>query len=136
MVKRFAYIVKSSDDGKKHICIDVANEASIIQYLKEKPVRIKKFNYIIDNMLRGFYNSHLYGKEDINEDSKDVTAMKMFQSGENLRIYCKEQTDSNGTFYVIVAELLQKKKDQKVRGKIKQLIQTVSSYEYTIVQRP
>jgi hypothetical protein len=134
--KRQAYILKSSEDSKKHVCIDALNEVAIISFLKDDEARIKKFYHIVGIILKGLRISELYDKEDIDEQCENVTAMKMFKGGDNIRIYCKEQRDNNGTFYVIVSELLPKKKDQKVKGKVKQLIKKVGSYEYTIVPRP
>lgn len=135
MSKRDAYLIKSSPDGRKHICIDKLNEKIIFDFISADPARKKKFNHIIDIILRGLHNSELYGKEDINSKAKDVTAMKMFKRGQNARLYCKEQTNENGIFYVIVAELLPKKKDQQVKGKTKTLIEIVGSYVYTIIER-
>ncbi len=86
-------------------------------------------------ILQGIRNTELYDKEEIDSKSKNVTAMKMFKGGHNIRLYCKEQSNSEGKFYVIVSELVPKKKDRKVKGKIKTLIQTVGSYEYKIIER-
>jgi len=136
VVQREAYILKSSDDGKKHVCIDAENEASILDFLERQKGAKKKFQYIVGIILSGIHNSHLYGDENINDETENVTAMKMFQSGANIRLYCKEQEGLSGTFYVIVAELLPKKKTQKVTGDAKQLIKKVGNYEYKIIERP
>lgn len=106
-----------------------------MQFLKEDEARLRKFNQVIEIILQGLRNSELYDKEEIDKKTKNVTAMKMFKGGQNIRLYCKEQHDENGIFYVIVAELLKKKKDQKVKGKTKSLIQTVGSYEYKVIER-
>jgi hypothetical protein len=133
--QRLAYKIRSSKDLKRHVCIDVKNENEIMQFLKEDEARLRKFNQVIEIILQGLRNSELYDKEEIDKKTKNVTAMKMFKGGQNIRLYCKEQHDENGIFYVIVAELLKKKKDQKVKGKTKSLIQTVGSYEYKVIER-
>ena len=58
--------------------------------------------------------------------------MKFFKGQENDRIYCKELTLNDKTFVIIAAELLEKKKTQKLNEKIKNLIYKVSSYEYEL----
>ena len=136
MPKRYAYIIQSSENQKRHICIDAINEQQIMTFLKEDAARIKKFRQIVNLILDGLRNTDLYDKEDIDKNCKDVTAMKMFKGGQNIRLYCKEMRNIAGSFYVIVVELLPKKKDQKVKGKVKTLIQTVANYEYQITERP
>ncbi|WP_028787431.1 hypothetical protein [Terrimonas ferruginea] len=135
MAKRQAYILQSSEDGRRHLCIDIANENEIFGFLNEDKARIKKFRQIRDIILRGLRVTELYDKEEIDSKSKNVTAMKLFKGGQNIRIYCKEQRSITGTFYVIVAELLRKKKDQKIKEKNRTLIHKVGSYEYEIVER-
>lgn len=135
MAQRIAYKIRSTTDGKRHVCIDKLNEKAIMQFLKDDEARIKKFRYAVDIILQGIRNSEIYDKENIDQGSKDVTAIKMFKGGQNIRLYCKEQHDASGVFYVIVAELLKKKKDEKVKGKTKTLIQTVGSYEYKVIER-
>lgn len=136
MATRQAQILKSSEDGKRHICADCENWDAIKAFLREDDARLKKFWQVSDLILRGLRNKELYDKENIDEKTKDVTAMKLFKGGQNIRLYCKEQKGINGTFYIIVAELLPKKKDQKVKGKTKTLIQKVGSYEYKIIPHP
>lgn len=135
MVQRKAYILKSSEDGRRHVCIDKETENEIFNFLKEDHIRVQKFNQVVDLILRNLRNSDLYGRENIDEKTKRVTAIKMFKRGQNIRIYCKEQSSINGMFYVIAANLVKKKKDQKVRGKIKNLIETIAGYEYEIINR-
>lgn len=136
MAIRAAHILKSSEDGRRHICADSENWKEIKAFLKEDQKRLNKFWDICGLILQGLRNSELYDKENIDAKTKDVTAMKMFKRGQNIRLYCKEQKGINGTFYIIVAELLPKKKDQKVKGKSKALIQKVGSYEYQITSNP
>lgn len=136
MQTRTAYIVRASANGRRQVCIDALNETAIMEFLNADPARLKKFRQIINIIIDDLRISELYDKEDINELCKDVTAMKMFKGGQNIRIYCKEQRTDDGIFCVIAAELLPKKKDNKVKGKTKSLIQKVASYNYVIAERP
>jgi len=132
---RKAYIIESSLDLTKHLCIDAENEGVIMDFIKADGARIKKLRLIKSIILEGLRNTELYDKEDINDSCGDVTAMKMFKGGQNVRIYCKEQRIDGYEFCIIMAELLPKKKDKKVKGKTKNLINKVSTYEYYIEDR-
>lgn len=132
---RDAYILKSSDDYRRHVCIDALNEDMILSFIEEDITRVRKLKQIIEMLLSNQVNHQLYSSEKIDKDSKDVTAIKLFKGGQNIRIYCKEKSGINGIYYIIIAELLPKKKTQKVAGESKRLIKKVSSYEYEIKQR-
>lgn len=136
MVKRIAYIIEKSDTSRRQVCIDAENEKEILEFLKEDPARIKKFRQIVNLLIEGIRNTELYDKEDIDSGCKDVTAMKMFKNGQNIRLYCKEQKGLSGTYYIIVSELLKKKKSQKNGNTEKTLIKKVSNYDYEIKERP
>lgn len=134
-MNRTAYIIQSSPNSKRHICIDAENEIIILQFLNADAARVKKFRKIVEMILLGIRNTELYDKEEIDKSTKGVTAIKMFKGGQNIRLYCKEQSGKEGMFYVIVAELLPKKKDQKVKGSVKSLIKKVGGYVYEIKER-
>lgn len=134
-MKRRAIRLESNAIGNRHICIDAENEAAIKAFLEADPARIKKFRQIKDLILHGIRYPELYDKEDINDKAKSVTAIKMFKGGQNIRLYCKEITQEEGRFFVVIAELLEKKKTQKVTGEAKKLILKVAGYEYQIVER-
>ena len=135
-MKRKAYIIRSNATKSRHVCIDVNHEHEIMSFLQADPARKKKFDQIVRIIVENLRNTELYDKEDINKKAKDVTAMKMFKTGQNIRIYCKEMRNEKGQFYVIMAELLEKKKTQKNTGEAKRLIEKVAEYEYEIVERP
>lgn len=80
----------------------------------------------------GHRNTEVYDKEDINENCKDVTAMKFFKGQENDRIYCKEISDENGTHIVVTAIVHERKKSKKLSSKEIAQIERVGSYEYEI----
>lgn len=134
-MKRDAYLLKQSEDAKRCICIDVFNEPEILNFLNQDAKRLKKFNHSIGIILRGIRNKDIYSKEEINGKASNITAIKMFKGGQNVRFYCKEQKGELSVLYIIIAELLPKKKDQKAEGKSKSLIEKISTYEYTIIER-
>jgi len=92
-VKRIAKIIKSAANGKRHIAIDCVNADEILEFLSANNL-VKKFNLICQVILMGLRNSDLYDKENINEKSKHVTAMK-FKGHINTRIYCMELKKEN-----------------------------------------
>ena len=93
---------------------------------------MKKWRHIIELILGGHKNPELYDKEEINDKCKGVTAMKFFKGQENDRIYCKEQATEDGTYIIVTAEILLKKKSNKVTKKEIPLIEKVGQYEYEI----
>jgi len=111
-------------------------EQKILGFLGQTEARKKKFRYIIQLIIENIRSPDLYDKEDINDSINDVYAMKLLKHGENIRIYCKQVSGPEGTFFVIASELLEKKKSEKNTAKIKALINKVHNYEYEIRVRP
>lgn len=130
-MKRLCKHLATSADGKKAIYIDKENMEAIIAYIKQTPRHLKKWRHIVQLILEGHKNSELYDKEDINEDCKDVTAMKFFKGQENDRIYCKEQK-MEGIFIIVTAQLYERKKSQKLTKKEITIIEKIAAYEYEI----
>ena len=58
--------------------------------------------------------------------------MKFFKGQENDRIYCKEQSNNDGTYIVVTAEIFLRKKSNKVSKKEIPIIEKVGQYEYKI----
>jgi len=131
---RKAKVIRYSSDGKRALCIDLDNWESIFEYINRSDKNKKKFNYIVGIILDNHRITDVYDKEDINSKAKKVTAMKFFKGQSNDRIYCKEMTMEDKTFVVIAAELFEKKKDQGVKQKLRNLIEKVGSYEYEIIR--
>lgn len=122
----------SSSDGRRAIYIDDLNSKDILSFIRKDKRHRKKFYHIAEIILGGHRNCELYDKEDIDEYSKDVTAMKFFKGQENARIYCKEMTTSEGTRIVIAAVLHPRKKSQKNSMVERVIIKRVGGYEYEI----
>jgi len=113
-VKRQAKIIRSSDDGKRHIAIDGVNYQKIIDFIFKDERHENKFIDVCNVILTGLRNPRLYDKENINTRCKNVTAMKFFKGQENARIYCQEVKLQGKIFVVVVAELLERKKNKKI----------------------
>jgi hypothetical protein len=131
-VKRQAKIIRSSDDGKRHIAIDAVNYQKIRDFIFRDDRHENKFIDVCNVILNGLKNTKLYDKENINARCKNVTAMKFFKGQENARIYCQEVRQRDKIFIVIAAELLERKKNKKNKQKEKNLIEKVAGYEYEI----
>lgn len=128
---RVCEIIAMSADGRKAICIDKQNKASILAYVNQSPRHLKKWRHIVQLILEGHKNTDLYDKEDINEKCRGVTAMKFFKGQENDRLYCKEQIN-DGLFIIVTAELYPKKKTQSISKKEIPVIEKIAAYEYEI----
>lgn len=134
VVKKAKEILKSSD-GKRIICVDIDNWEEIFNYVNRDAKHLKKFRYICGVILDGHRNTDIYDKENINNNCKDVTAMKFFKGNDNDRIYCKEVTLEDKTFVIIACELLEKKKTQKNTKKNTPLINKVGKSQYEIIRK-
>jgi hypothetical protein len=134
VVKKAKEILKSSD-GKRIICVDVDNWEKILNYINQDEKHKKKFKYICGVILDGHRNTDIYDKEAINDNCKDVTAMKFFKGNDNDRIYCKEVSLEDKTFVIIAAELFKKKKTQKNSKKNTPIINKVGKSEYEIIRK-
>lgn len=132
-MKRKAKIIRTSQDGKRQIAVDMENFSGIIGYISQDARHKSKFNDICRLILNGLRNTELYDKENINERCKHVTAMKFFKGQENDRIYCKEIHEKNGLFVVVTSELLKRKKTNKNSRREINLIEKVAGYEYEII---
>lgn len=75
-------------------------------------------------------NRELYDKEEPDDKSKGVRAMKFFKGQDNARVYCKEVTLKDKTFVVIAAEVLEKKKQTRLTHKELNIIHRIAGYEY------
>jgi hypothetical protein len=132
-VARKCLIIASSEKYSRHICVDEGIADEFLEYVEKDDKHRDKYKKIIDHILNepNIY-FELYGKEGDNAKTKCVTAMKFFKGGENARVYCKEVSSPEGTFYIIAAKFLPMKKVQKNDKKIKALVKSISEYEYEI----
>jgi len=131
-LKRNCKYLIGSTDGKRAIYLDEENEEEILAYLRRDERHNKKFQFISEIILGGHRNTEVYDKEEINNKSKNVTAMKFFKGQDNDRIYCKEIHSAEGTFVVVAAILYEKKKTTKLNQEQINIIEKVGGYNYEI----
>lgn len=120
-------------EGNRNLAIyvDKKNIDAIVNYIQQDQRHQKKWNYIKTIILENLRVPDVFDKEDINDDCKDVYAMKFFKGQENDRIYCKKVKHATKNYVVIVAsELHLKKKTQKNSSKELTLIKNIANYDY------
>ena len=109
--------------------VDCENKEEIFALMQNYMHRFRSSLYV---MILGNYNNDLYGKENVSDKSRNMTAIK-FKHGknENPRIYCKEFFDSKIPNYkkVVMISSYNKKTD-KIDKKLKNFIETINNYEY------
>lgn len=90
------------------------------------------FQRALYEMVMGRYNNDLYGKEEISNKTKGVTAIKFKRKQKNnFRIYCREFIDDivkNRKKIVMIT--VHNKKSQGLTKKEKTIIASISKYEY------
>lgn len=86
----------------------------------------KKLQRILYLVFSNTYAKDLYTKENISDNTKDVTAMKFKgKSADNTRIYCKE-IYRNGKKVVMVVKYDKDEFDKKTKN----IIEKIGGYEY------
>ncbi len=133
-MKWFAIIIKESSDGRRSIAVDEENAEELLKFFRQDKRYKKKFNHICDLILGNHVNRDLYDKEEPDDKSKGVRAMKFFKGQENARVYCKEVTSRGKTTVIIAAEVLERKKQTKLTHKEINIIHRVASYEYETIK--
>jgi hypothetical protein len=106
--------------------IDEKECKKIVAFLK---LNRKRFRFILYYILQGKYNESLYGKENVSDKAKHITAMK-FSGKLNSRIYCKEFFLLTGK-KIIAIELLEHKNFQSANRKsLKPKLESIGGYTY------
>ena len=133
-MKRNAIIIKESSDGRRSIAVDEENAEELLKFFQQDMRYQKKFNHICDLILGNHINRELYDKEEPDDKSKGVRAMKFFKGQENARVYCKEVNTRDKTTVIVAAEVLERKKQTKLTHKEINIIHRVASYEYETIK--
>ncbi len=90
----------------------------------------KKFLRILGVIISGCYNDDLYGREKVDSNTENITAMKFKgKVYSNTRIYCKEFF-KNGKQVVMITILLKKVQKVKDDKTLKQRLKIIGGYEY------
>ena len=135
MFNRSATLMYSSDDGKRKIYIDDKNRGKILTFLKSEKGMMKKFEHIVKLLLEHPPGAtrHIYGLGNIEQCCEFVTAIKPFPGSiRNSRIYCQHHHRKDNEQIIITAELLEKKKSQKLTILEKEIIRRVAAYNYQL----
>jgi hypothetical protein len=111
------------NDSVTEIYVDVINRDDIEETIRGN---LKKFRRVVYEMHKNHYNSDLYGKEEVSEKARNVTAIK-FKGKENIRIGCKEFF-RGGKKVVMIVKII--KKVQKNDKKLKNIYETIGGYDY------
>lgn len=118
--------------GSKAIAIDEDTFPSLMQLLAKGDKYTKKFTYVTELILNGQATTEHYKRENINDLCKDITAIRLFTGGENIRLYCKEVKTEEYTVVVVVAKVLEKKKSKKNDKTINSLLESIAKRVYEI----
>lgn len=127
-MKRHAFCIDKCKHQKTFIAVDVEAGPEILQYVLRESVD-KEFQLIREILKDGLRIRDRYCKCDVSEKAKDMFEMRFTNSGRNDRIYCKEvRTQSKR--YIVMVELLEGKKSQKIPKPQKERIVTMGGYQY------
>jgi len=129
--KRGCTIIKTSKDGRIVIAVDDENADTILGYADRDDKHKKKFRFITELILEKKASKELFKQEKINMACAQVYAMRFFPGQENDRIYC-QKIERYKVTYIILCELLEKKKSTKLKHREVTLINKVARYEYEI----
>lgn len=133
-IKRTCTVIEKSLDCKIVLAVDDDNAAEIINYLKRDERHKKKFNFIVSAIFERKATKEIFRSERIDPSSESVYAMRFFPGQENDRIYCKKIEYEEITF-IVMSELMEKKKNQKLKRRERNIINKISGYEYQINYR-
>ena len=115
------------------LCVDKTNSEEIYSFLFKNDRHNKKFKFFCEVVVvnNNRQLKDIYKHEQIDELTKDVWAIRFFVGQENARIYCKEYK-RNGIIYIVMTELVLRKKTNKIDKKLEKLIRKVGEYEHEI----
>ncbi|MDZ7743462.1 MAG: hypothetical protein U5Q03_17415 [Bacteroidota bacterium] len=128
-MRRNCIEIERSDKIKLYV--DEENAEDILSYCEQNEKYSKKYNHIKEAILRRLAPKTLYGKV---KTTKDIWEIRFFPNvkGRNDRIYCK-QYDADPTIIIIVmVELFQGKKSQKIDKRIQDRLDVIKTYTYDI----
>ena len=129
-MKRTATIIKKSSDGKRCIAVDDELYPLLRAFMARNPKTLKKFEHIQRLLIDGHRVPEVYDKEEVDDKSEGVRAMKLLKGSQNARIYCREVFHEGRTFVIIASELIEHKSSQKNSHREIAAIHRVASYEY------
>jgi hypothetical protein len=97
---------------------------------KENRTRQKRLRHVLEVVVRNVARKDIIEKECV--DLKHCAwVLKMFQGSQNTRIIC-QRVETSTRDSIVMARLIPKKKSQSLDGSAKNLIRTVSQFEYDL----
>ncbi len=109
--------------------IDKSNKQDIENFFKGK--RSNKLQEFLSKIANNTATRDIYGQENFNKNIKDITVIKFKgKQSNNARIYCKDFY-SDTQRIIVLSELLESKKQNKLTQKEKTLINKVNNYDYS-----
>ena len=125
-MKRECIVMRSSEKYNRNIAVDFEEAKSILEYFGIEKNQ-KKFDYLATRILEqpGMYFDNYEQIED------NITCMRFFPNGENVRIYCQEVLLNGQVFCIIMSKFL-KKKSGGIDKSIRSQIEPLKKYEYQI----
>lgn len=129
MGKRVATLIDESKHGTVLIMWDTS-ATDILPYLYRDGVmeEFKDIRGILKDNLR---NREKYCKCDVGTKALDMFEMRFTRNGRNDRIYCKE-IRMGAKRFIVMCELYEGKKTQKISKPQKGRIETMGGYEYDL----
>jgi hypothetical protein len=131
-MKRYCTIIERSETFKRFICIDNENAEEIREILFKNEKYKAKFQYIVRRILEApniYFNDY---KRIEYHSGIGISEMRFFPNGDNCRIYCRELNLVEGFFCIVMVKIHPKKKSMKIDKSIKQMIESIKSYEYEL----
>lgn len=127
-MKRDCISYRHSDLYQRHVFIDAEIAEELYGLLRERWFRAK-FDYIVNRIIYQNFIYYADGYVKLKE-YQNISEMRLFPNGQNMRIYCKEISLNDGNFYVIAAKLLCKKKSDSFEKKLDSFVKPLELYEY------
>ncbi|MBK9284063.1 MAG: hypothetical protein IPM51_07045 [Sphingobacteriaceae bacterium] len=111
------------------IYFDVESDFNEIQEIIK--LNRDKFDQILYTIFSNQINESIYGREDISEKAKGITAMK-FSGAINSRIYCKEISGEKEKKKIVLSKTYKHKNFQKATNKkIVPIIESLARTDFT-----
>lgn len=129
-MKRKAVIVDKNIHSTTFIMVDIDNAKSILPYIMYDRIdnEFKEIRSLLKENLR---NKEKYCKADVSDKAKNMFEMRFIKNSRNDRIYCQE-INISGKRFIIMVELFQGKKSQKIPKEMKSRIETMGGYNYEL----
>ena len=134
MKKKYKF-VRRKPNCKIEVAVDTEVMKEIFEYVGQDQRHKDKFLDIVAVVKEGLSNRYLYKREKLDNDTKDITAMRFFVGQENDRIYCKEISridpiTREPVKVVVMAALHLHKTSETLSDIEKGIIKKIATHEY------